>query len=256
MAQHFYRFCTFTERLELEAVIPACTRLRFGDLPFAVPIALSRDAGRVIIDEAWHAECADEVAGRVQQQIGVVPCQQRKPAFLHVLRIIKGSLPEQHHWLVDLVFTEVSETLISGSLNRVPRDEQVLATIREVLEEHRREETEPLDPGPDDGGHVATAEPGGSRRGGAVVRDLYRGLPAARHPGGTGRAGVVGFTAGDAKRIVDETHGKAILSQDLWQSATPTVRFMRQHGLLEHAATQETLEMMRLVVPGAKRSRS
>jgi hypothetical protein len=55
LAQHLYRFCNFTEHLELEAVVPACTLLRFGDTPFNVPDALARDAGRVIIDEAWHA---------------------------------------------------------------------------------------------------------------------------------------------------------------------------------------------------------
>ena len=44
------------------------------------------------------------------------------------------------HLLVDLAFTSVFETLFTGSLIRVPRDEQILPEIREVLGEHAREE--------------------------------------------------------------------------------------------------------------------
>ena len=126
LAQHLYRFCNFTEHLELEAVVPACVRLRLADLPFAVPPALAHDAGRVVLDEAWHAECAADLRMQMQNLVGVVPCRLRKPAFLHVLRTIEASLPSEYRWIALMVFAQVSETLITGSLSRVPRDEQVL----------------------------------------------------------------------------------------------------------------------------------
>jgi hypothetical protein len=248
LGQHLHRFCTFTEHLELQAVVPACIRLRLGDVPFAVPHLLACDAGRVVIDESWHAECAGDLKTEMMQATCITPCRVRKPAFLHVLHIMKASLPEHLQVIADIVFTCVSETLITGSLSKVPHDPQVTSAIRKTLAEHAREEAfhhsifgqvinvlwEQLSPadrdvaGPLFGVFIA-----------AFLRpDMLAeldGLEAA------------GFTAAEARLIMEETYGGEASENRLWKAATPTVRFMRQHGLLEHAATRETMEMMDLV---------
>ncbi len=61
-----------------------------------------------------------------------------------------------------------------------------------------------------------------------------------------------GFTAVEARRIVDETREAAAEEnrRQLWKAASPTVRCMQQHGLLDHAATRESLEMMELLPSG------
>jgi hypothetical protein len=53
---------------------------------------------------------------------------------------------------------------------------------------------------------------------------------------------------------VEETResGAAESRRLLWKAASPTVRCMANHGLLDHAATRENLEMMDLLRPGAE----
>jgi hypothetical protein len=58
-----------------------------------------------------------------------------------------------------------------------------------------------------------------------------------------------GFSAGETKRIVEETHDEPSLRAELWRAAAPTVHFMRGHGLLEHAATQDMLSHLALTPP-------
>jgi hypothetical protein len=254
LAQHLYRFCTFTEHLELEAVVPACVQLRLSDVQFAVPNALARDAGRVAIDETWHAECAGDLKTDLQQVTGVVPCRSRKPAFLHVLKVMKASLPPHQQRLADMLFTCVSETLITGALNNVPRDEQVLPRIRDVLGEHAREEAfhhsifaqvigvmwEQLSPADRD-----VAGP----LFGVLIAAFLRSDTMAELDG----LEATGFTADEARRIVEDS-GESDAAENrrlLWKAASPTVRCMERHGVLEHAAARATLEMMDLLRPGA-----
>jgi hypothetical protein len=253
LAQHLYRYCSFTEHLELEAVVPSCVQLVFAEAPFAIPDALARDAGCVIVDEAWHAKCAANLKSRMSQVVGVRPCRQRKPAFMRVLRLIKASLPEQHQKLTDLVFSCVSETLITGSLNRVPRDTQVLSEIREVLREHAREE----------GFHHAIF--------GQLIGVMWDQLkPADRDVAGPLFAIFIaaflrpdtlaeldglewaGFSAKEAQKIVEETYSNASLKTEIARAAIPTMRFMRHYGLFDHAATHEMLEAMDLLRTGVR----
>ena len=114
LAQHLYRFCHFTEHLELEAVVPACVRLRFANTPFSVPRLLSRDAGRVAVDETWHAECADDLRANIRSAVGVEPCRTRTPMFQNVLRVVKAALPDGYDVLADLTFDCVSENADHG----------------------------------------------------------------------------------------------------------------------------------------------
>jgi hypothetical protein len=250
LAQHLYRFCHFTEHLELEAVVPACVKLRFANTPFLVPRLLSRDAGRVAVDETWHAECADDLQTNIQSAVGVKPCRTRTPLFQNILRVVKAALPEGHDVLADLTFSCVSETLITGSLNKVPHDTAVLPLVREVLREHAREEAYH---------HGIFAQVIGvkweqltiAQR--DVVSPLYAIFISAFLQADTlaelDALESAGFTAGEARRIVEETHDSATVEtqSQLWKAASPTVRCMQQHGLLEHAAARESLEMLNLL---------
>ncbi len=250
LAQHLYRFCHFTEHLELEAVVPACVRLRFANTPFSVPRLLSRDAGRVAVDETWHAECADDLRANIRSAVGVEPCRTRTPMFQNVLRVVKAALPDGYDVLADLTFSCVSETLITGSLNKVPHDTAVLPLVREVLREHAREEGyhhsifaqvigvkwDQLTPAQRD-----------------VVGPLYAiFISAFLQPDTLAELDALesaGYMVVEAQRIVEETREASTeeTRRQLWKAASPTVRCMQQHGLLDHAATRESLEMMELL---------
>jgi len=251
LGQHLLHFCVFTEHLELEAVVPACTRLRFGRVPFSVPAGLAQDAGRVVVDETWHAECSSDLKGEMMRATGVTPGRDRDPAFLQELRRLKETLSGHHQVLADQAFTYVSETLITGTLTRVPNDGRVQPAVRAGLREHAREEAF----------HHSIF--------GQAIGVMWSQLPPAdRDVAGPLFAKMIaiflrpdtlaeldgleaaGFTASEAKRIVEETY-EGPVGRAPWQCAAPTVGFMRQHGLLDHAATRETLEKMEFLRPGA-----
>ena len=244
MAHHLYRFCSFTEHLELEAVVPSCVGLRLGGVPFAVPEGLARDAGRVAIDETWHAECAGDLTKDLQEAIGVVPTRPRRPAFLDVLVRQKALLPPTKQHLADTAFVCVSETLITGALLKVPHDERVIERVRDVLGEHAREEAyhhgiftqvigvmwEQL--------NAAERDVAGPLFGEFIIAFLRPDRGAERDA-----LEAVGFTAEEAERVLDESGEEEAeeARRTLAKAASPTIRAMRQHGLLEHAATTDRL---------------
>jgi hypothetical protein len=50
-------------------------------VPFAVPHALKRDAGKVVTDEAHHADCASDRDEQLAKVTGVASCRVRPAKF-------------------------------------------------------------------------------------------------------------------------------------------------------------------------------
>ena len=250
LAQHLYRFCHFTEHLELEAVVPACVRLRFANTPFSVPRLLSRDAGRAAVDETWHAECADDLRANIRSAVGVEPCRTRTPMFQNVLRVVKAALPDGYDVLADLTFSLRVRNADHGQ-------------PEQGASRHRRSSAGPrgpsrtcargrLPPQHLRAGHrreMGSAHP--AQR--DVVGPLYAiFISAFLQPDTLAELDALesaGYMVVEAQRIVEETREASTeeTRRQLWKAASPTVRCMQQHGLLDHAATRESLEMMELL---------
>jgi len=162
----------------------------------------------------------------------------------------KALLPPGKRHLADTAFVSVSETLITGALLRVPRDERVIERVREVLGEHAREEAyhhaifsqvigvmwEQLDVDERDLVGPLFAE---------FIDAFLR--PDRRAEGDALKA--IGFTAEEAKRILLESgeDGAEETRRTLAKAASPTIRAMRQHRLLEHATTTDRLQKLGLL---------
>src|SRR5438270_29603 len=71
LAQKLFSWLFWTQRLEVDAVIPTCSHLMFDRLPFLVPHLLRRDANKILVDEAYHAECAGDLIDQMVELTGV-----------------------------------------------------------------------------------------------------------------------------------------------------------------------------------------
>ncbi len=247
LAQKLYSYLAFTEHLERKAVIPACVLLAHGEVPFATTRDLQRDASKIIVDEAHHAECAGDLTDQIAALTGQRPHRVRVPRFLTRLEAVLADTPEEERRLVLLTFSAVSETLITGTLTKVPADTSVDPVIREVIRDHAMDESKH---------HACFSD---------VIRIMWEGLgPRERDLCGPLFAQFItdflssdpvieldwleaaGFTAAEADRIITESHEDDAAS--VRADAAPTIRLMQRFGLLDHAATLDALGGQGLVV--------
>jgi hypothetical protein len=135
-----YNYLNFTVELETGPVNEVCNKLRDVNFLDWLPTSLKEDALRIYTDEGGHAEMSEELLVRVRQFTGVVPMTVR-PQFLRVLDKLKRDRLVISSDFVTLLFVIVSETLITGSLNRLPNDQRVQSVVRSVAGHHAKDES-------------------------------------------------------------------------------------------------------------------
>lgn len=254
LGQKLHSYLNFTEQLELKNVIPTSINLRFGEVPFLVPHALRRDAGKVVTDEAHHADCAGDLDEQVAQVTGIKAFRPRPPKFFETLHNCKNPFPGCLQLLLDTTFATVSETLITGTLTQVPQDQLVAPMIRKVIMDHARDEAQhhavfsdvmhimwsQLTPEQRDvvGPHWATFVKA------FLMPDLAAELDWLE---------AAGFEREHADRIVQETYGQLDLAKLFRQSSKPTIGLAERFGLTDHAATREGFEAAGLLLPKSRK---
>ena len=140
LVQHLYGYMDFTAKLEHVYVNDVALRLAQGEAGISLSADVRFDAYRLYCDEAYHALAAMDLSRQVQRETGVVPLPGPDPSFLAELDSIFAPLDPGDRAIARLLFVVVSETLITGSLTRIPRDRRVVAAVREVADDHAHDE--------------------------------------------------------------------------------------------------------------------
>lgn len=135
-----YRYLDFTTRLELDAISPVATDIALGRAGPDLPDVMRQDAFKLCTDEAHHAYFSDDMKRQVAAATGVAADGPSMPRFLRRLRAIRRDLPRGERRLALSLFSVVSETLISGILCQVPKDERVVTSVREMVADHAEDE--------------------------------------------------------------------------------------------------------------------
>lgn len=138
--QHLYTYLTFTEKLEHEVVNSVARQLAQGEIGIDIPEEMRFDAFKIYCDEAYHALFSADLKRQIAVTTGDNPNFEDKPIFLMKLRDIQKSLPEEMRQIAEVFFVIVSETLISKTLIKIPKDEQVISVVREVIQDHAEDE--------------------------------------------------------------------------------------------------------------------
>jgi hypothetical protein len=138
--QHLYRYLDFTAQLELEVINQVAREIALGKLDVEVPDEMREDAFKLCTDEAHHAYLSDDIRRQVIAATGIFPDAHGTPRFLRSLRAIQRGLPSELSVLGELLFTVVSETLISSILAQIPKDERVVTAVRDIVADHAEDE--------------------------------------------------------------------------------------------------------------------
>jgi hypothetical protein len=140
LVQRLYAYLQFTIDLEQIGVLPIAQLISRSRLGLPLPEPMIADAYRICTDEAWHAQFSHELLHRIVAASAVKP---RLPEHSHFLRradhVMQGLAPEVRR-LAEVLFTIVSETLISAILRGIPADSRIHTSIRDVVRDHSVDE--------------------------------------------------------------------------------------------------------------------
>jgi hypothetical protein len=140
LALNLFVYLEFTVWLEMGPVNEVCDLIRREDFLPWLPLEMKSDAIKIYVDEAGHAEMSHTLIVAVEEHLGIKKVKNIRPAFLATLdRLVQREEPEFHP-LVKLFFVIISETLITGTLAKLPRDETVQHAVRAVAADHASDE--------------------------------------------------------------------------------------------------------------------
>lgn len=136
---HLYNYLEFTVRLELGPVNEVNRLLCHEEFLPWLPSQMRDDAFKIYVDEGAHAEMSRILMMAVQESTHVERLRL-KPAFLRTLDDLVSGEQSEYRPLIKLFFVIISETLITGSLVKLPRDESVQRAVRDLAHDHATDE--------------------------------------------------------------------------------------------------------------------
>lgn len=131
----------FTQAIEDFVVTPISMKLANQEVDAELPWKLRFYARHVAVDEEYHSLFTHYVEHQACLLTGIAPLPVRSPEFLRKLDEAVRKAPREFRALVPLFFTICSETLITGSLARLHKDERVLSGVRKMFYDHSADET-------------------------------------------------------------------------------------------------------------------
>lgn len=140
LVRTLHKYLDFTVVLEHGVVSRVCQRIARGGLGPDLAPGMAMDAYAIYTDEAYHALFSADMQQQVSAASGVAPDPGYHPACLTQLDALLAGVPQSRRAMVELVFCIVSETLISGVLGRLPRDERVMSGVRLLVADHAFDE--------------------------------------------------------------------------------------------------------------------
>lgn len=136
---HLYNYLEFTVRLELGPVNEVNKLLCHEDFLPWLPSQMRADAFKIYVDEGAHAEMSHILMMAVQESTQVERLRLT-PAFLRTLDDLVAREQPEYRPLIKLFFVIISETLITGSLVKLPKDESVQRAVRDLANDHATDE--------------------------------------------------------------------------------------------------------------------
>lgn len=143
LVHHLYNYLQFTISLEHDAINSVLHKIATGRSCIQASRQDRLAAHRIVCDEAFHALFSAEFASELLDHMSISPTVYRlngAPHYQSVLEKIKAEVSLEEADLVDFLFAVTSETLITGTLVRGPRDARVAHCVREMLRHHATDE--------------------------------------------------------------------------------------------------------------------
>jgi len=140
LVHYLYLHLDFTIKLEQEAVNSVANQIAQNKTGLAIPEEMRFDAYKIYCDEAYHALLYADFKRQVEASTGISNDFPNNPFFLHQLREIQYGFTKSLSQLIEVFFVIVSETLISATLKKIPKDNRVVSTVRQLVRDHALDE--------------------------------------------------------------------------------------------------------------------
>jgi hypothetical protein len=240
-----YRYLQFTVDLELNVVNPSLLDLRSLAQDFQFGKAEALALHKMYVDEGYHAMFCFDMAQQVYEITGIAPKFEMQPSFMAPLAQMQAEA--ENPMLAKLVFTAVSETLITGSLREVARKGALPDAVSGLMRDHAS----------DEGRHhvffkdifirIDRLDPVGLR---SALPLIPRAIQAFIEPDRAQLlAGLtqVGVKAEDAKEMVHETYPRHVVTSFARESANDLLNHIEALEIGKGTALQDELHRAGLV---------
>lgn len=242
LGQKLHSYFRFTTHLELKAILPVCTVIGLKEAMVRTSDEFACEGFKIAVDEAHHAYCAEDMKRQLIAVTGIRPYRERRPAFLRALESQQDALDGKLKQLALLVFSSVSETLITNSLVDVPADERVLRAVRDVIMDHARDEAKHhryFSVFMETMWSQLTCEQ--KDVAGPLFAKFILTFLAHDEHSEMDWLEAADFDREEARQIVAESYEAIDLPKVFRQASKPTLMLMARYGMLEHPATADAL---------------
>ncbi|MGN9891771.1 diiron oxygenase [Micromonospora sp. L31] len=250
LVRRLYLYLDFTTVLEQEIVNPVLVALSKGEAGADLPNVMRLDAYRIYVDEAYHALSSVDLNLQIEAASGVRYLRQSRHRFqvglVNLLQQRKSIDPR----LIMLAAATVSETLISGTLSKIPSDPTVISIIRESIADHADDERHHHAFFAKVHEYVWPRLSESERRtlapmyGDFVIDFLMPDVPAQ-----IGSLVASGFTDSLARRIAYESLGDGDLTVDARRASRATMALLRRTGVLDYPEAVDHYADLGLIDP-------
>jgi hypothetical protein len=248
LVQNLYAFSNFTEHSEASLVIPVSVDVSLGRLGLKLPDHLIAGALTVKADEGDHDLYTFDSEKQVERITGIVPATHGEtPGALAALAGILAGLPGEDRALARLLYAVCLETIITGTLTGVPKDDRVVTAVRQNFDDHAADERRH---------HVyfaalfRAAWPQLSRRAqetlGPLLPRFLRLLLDPDVPAIRRALKTLPLSEADVEQVIAESYPRTEAGPSARASAKATLRLFKETGVLDLAPAREAFDELGL----------
>lgn len=140
LVQHLFSYLRFTDGLEHEVVNQTTRRIATNGSGFELPAEARFDAYKIYCDEAYHSLFSADLMLQIANLTGFnYQSFRRHPALEYFHSTVERVATKDRAWF-ELFFVIVSETLISGTLAKIPQSVNVVPAVRSLVADHAEDE--------------------------------------------------------------------------------------------------------------------
>lgn len=240
-----YRYLYFTINLELIIVNPNILRVSLASKEFMLSEQESLATVKMYVDEGYHALFCMDLAKQLNRITNLSPNHNTDPHFLKEYRRITSESSDSA--LAGIMFTSVSETLITGSLSEVAIDGSTPSSVKELMKDHARDEARHHAFFKELIWRIGKNNPLGLQK---MLHLIPESIYAFIQPDMEQlRASLlqVGVTRDDTEQILHETYPTDEITKYARNSAKDLLGFLDSEGISRNARLNEKLEEYQLI---------
>jgi hypothetical protein len=240
LVRHLYQYLDMTANYELRVVNRASELLANGRAGFRLPEPVRLDAFKIYVDEGYHALYSRDLIFQVEAVTGIGHRAIDFDAFITFVRRAQERVPAELAMVVAILVVVVFETFVTSTLVQIPRQKNVISTVRELVTDHAEDEARHSVFFSELFGYVwGQLRPAHRRLVGPLIPEfVVRPLEPQR---ATLRGWLVnlGVGAAEADGVIDEAYPAAETQLAMARTARATLRLFGNHGLYDDPRTRE-----------------